>query len=147
MTRTIRMAVIGLVTLSALLPTAFAEDKAKSVEGAWKQVEQKNGEAQQYQKPPDGTVMTDYIVGGHFVWTIVQKGKVVGVAGGRYKADKDKFTEIIEYVTGDGVPESFVGSSFDFTVKVDGEKMTKIGTIQVGGQDFKIDEKWERCKP
>ena len=72
---------------------------------------------------------------------------VPGLAGGRYKADKDKFTEMIEYVSGAGIPESFVGSSFEFTVKVDGEKMTKIGTIQVGGQDFKIDEKWERCKP
>ena len=91
--------------------------------------------------------MTDCIVGGRFIWTVVEKGKVVGVAGGRYKVDKDKFTEMIEYVSGAGIPESFVGSSFEFTVKVDGEKMTKIGTIQVGGQEFKIDEKWERCKP
>ena len=147
MTHTIRVAVIGLMASSALAMTAFAQDKANTVEGAWTQVEQKNGEAQEYQKPPDETVMTDCIVGGRFIWTIVQKGKVVGVAGGRYKADKDKFTEIIEYVSGSGVPESFVGSSFEFTVKVDGEKMTKVGTIQVGGQDFKIDEKWERCKP
>ena len=149
MTRTIRMAVIGLVTLSlfTLVPTAFADDKAKSVEGAWKQVEQKNGDAQEYQKLPDDTVMIDCIVGGRFIWTIVKDGKVVGVAGGRYKAEKDKFTEIIEYVSGQGVPESFVGSSFEFTVKIDGDTMTKVGTIQVNGQDFKIDEKWERCKP
>jgi hypothetical protein len=147
MTRTLRLAVIGLVTLSALAPTAFAEDKARSVEGAWKQVEQKNGDAQEYQKIPDGTVMIDCIVGGRFIWTIVKDGKAVGVAGGRYKAEKDKFTEIIEYVSGEGVPESFVGSSFEFTVKLDGDTMTKVGKIQVGGQDFKIDEKWERCKP
>jgi hypothetical protein len=50
-------------------------------------------------------------------------------------------------VTGDGVPESFVGSSFEFTVKIDGNTLTKVGTIKVDGQDFKIDEKWERCKP
>jgi hypothetical protein len=147
MTRTIRMAVIGLMASLAIGMTAVADDKAKSVEGAWKQVEQKNGPAQEYQRIPDGTVMTDCIVGGRFIWTIVQKGKVVGVAGGRYKTDKDKFTETIEYVSGDGVPESFVGSSFDFTVKIDGDKMTKVGTIQVGGQDYKIDEKWERCEP
>jgi hypothetical protein len=147
MTRTIRMAVIVLMVSSALATTTFADDKPNSVEGAWSQVEQKNGAAQEYQKVPDGMTMIDHIVGGRFVWTVVQKGKVLGVAGGRYKIDKDKFTEIIEYVSGDGVPESFVGSSFEFTVKVDGEKMTKIGTIQVGGQDFKIDEKWERCKP
>ena len=146
MNRTIRIALSGLIALSALGMTAVAEDKAKSVEGAWKQLEQKNGPAQEYQKIPDGMVMTDCIVGGRFIWTMVQNGKVVGVAGGRYKTDKDKFTEIIEYVSGEGVPESFVGSSFDFTVKVDGDKMTKVGTIQVGGQDFKIDEKWERCE-
>jgi hypothetical protein len=147
MTHTIRIALIGLLASSALTLTAFADDKPASIEGAWTQVEQKNGTAQEYVKPPEGTVMTQYIVGGRFVWTVVQKGKVIGVAGGRYKADKDKFTEIFEYVSGDGVPESFVGSSFEFTVKLDGEKMTKVGTIQVGGQDFKIDEKWERCKP
>jgi hypothetical protein len=147
MTHTFRVTVVGMMASLALATTAFAEEKPNSVEGAWKQVEQKNGPSQEYQKLPDGMVMTDCIVGGRFIWTVVQNGKVVGVAGGRYKIDKDKFTEIIEYVSGDGVPESFVGSSFDFTVKVDGEKMTKVGTIQVGGQDFKIDEKWERCKP
>ena len=66
---------------------------------------------------------------------------------GRYTIEKDKFTEIIEYVSGQGVPESFVGSSFDFTVKMDGDTFTKVGTIKVSGQDYKIDEKWERCKP
>jgi hypothetical protein len=147
MNRIIRIALIGLTASFGLGMTAFADDKAKSVEGAWKQVEQKNGQAEEYQKVPDGTVMTELIVGGRFIWTIVQKGKVVGVAGGRCKTDKEKFTEIIEYVYGDGVPESFVGSSFDFTVKIDANKMTKVGTIQVGGQDFKIDEKWERCEP
>ena len=76
MIHTIRMAVIGLVTLSALVPTAFADDKARSVEGAWKQVEQKNGDSQGYQKLPDGTVMIDCIVGGRFIWTIVKDGKV-----------------------------------------------------------------------
>jgi hypothetical protein len=147
MTRTIHLVGIGLVILCTLVPTTFAEDKAKSVEGAWKHVEQKNGDSQEYQKLPDGTVMIDCIVGGRFIWTIVKDGKAIGVAGGRYKAEKDKFTEIIEYVNGQGVPESFVGSSFEFTVKVDGETMTKVGTIQVGGQDYKIDERWERCKP
>jgi hypothetical protein len=147
MTQTIRIAVFGLMASSALSMIAVADDKANSVEGAWKQVEQKNGESQEYVKPPEDAEMTDLIVGGRFIWTIVAKGKVVGVAGGRYKVDKDKFTEIIEYVSGDRIPETFVGSSFDFTVKIEGDKMTKVGTIKVGGQDFKIDEKWERCQP
>ena len=40
-----------------------------------------------------------------------------------------------------------MGSSFDFTVKIDGDTMTKVGTIKVSGNDYKIDEKWERRKP
>jgi hypothetical protein len=127
--------------------SARADEKTASVEGAWKQVEQKNGGAEVYQKFPDGMDMTDCIVDGRFIWTIVQNGKVLGVAGGRYKWEKDKFSEIIEYVSGQGIPESFVGSTFEFSVKVDGDAMTKVGTIQVNGQDYKIDEKWERCKP
>ena len=55
MTHTVRIAVIGLFASSALAMTAFADDKANSVEGAWTQVEQKNGNAQEYQKLPDGT--------------------------------------------------------------------------------------------
>ena len=34
--------------------------------------------------------------------------------GGRYKADGDKFSEIIESVSGEGVPDSFAGSTFDW---------------------------------
>jgi hypothetical protein len=147
MTHNIRPAVIGLIVSFSLATAACADDKANSVEGAWTQVEQKNGEAPEYVKTAEGTVITDCIVGGRFIMTFVQKGKVAGVLGGRYKADKDKFTEIIEYVSGDNFPDSFVGSSFEFTVKVDGEKMTKVGSIKLGGQDIKIDEKWELCKP
>lgn len=147
MNRTLLSAGIVSLAISALALSARADDKGKSIEGAWKLVEQKNGEAQEYQKLPEGMVMTDCIVGGRFVWTIVQNGKVVSSCSGRYKIEKDKFTEIIEAVGGEGVPDSFVGSSFDFTVKFDGDTFTKVGTIQVNGQNYKVDEKWERCKP
>jgi hypothetical protein len=147
MTRAFRSIGIGLMALIAPALTGRADDKATPIEGAWRQVEAKNGNADAYVKVPEGVVMTDYIVGGRFVWTVVQNGKVTGAAGGRYKSEGDKFTEIIEYVSGDGVPESFVGSSFDFTVKIDGNTMTKVGTIKVGENDYKIDEKWERLKP
>ena len=146
MSHTIRIVVIALVASSAFAASNLADEKANSIEGAWSQVEQKNGPSQEYRKLPDGTVMTEYIVGGRFYWTVVKNGKVVAAAGGRYKADNDKFTEIIEYVSGEGVPESFVGSSFEFTITVKGERMTKVGTIQVNGQDSRIDEKWERLQ-
>ncbi len=66
---------------------------------------------------------------------------------GKYKVDKDKYSETIDYVYGGGLPESFKGSTFEFTAKVDGDTWHKVGTIKINGQDFKIDEKWERCKP
>jgi hypothetical protein len=157
MTRTSRTVGLVLVALtafaSAALPAgAVRSDDAKTArkpdrfEGAWRQVEQKNGEAQDYQKPPEGVEMINCVTGGRFVWTVVQGGKVLAVAGGKYKADQDKYTEIIEYVQGEGVPASFAGSTFEFTGEVDGDTWHKVGTIQVNGQDYKIDEKWERCK-
>ena len=153
MTRTFRTAGLRLIALAAfaliVLPAREVRsqgDKPSPLEGAWKQVEQKNGDAQEYQKFPEGMEMINLVTGGRFIWTVVSQGRVVAVAGGKYKVDGDKYTESIEYVSGQGVPESFVGSTFDFTCKVDGNTLHKVGTIQVNGQDYKIDEKWERCK-
>ena len=153
MTRTFRTAGLRFVALAAIalivLPARDVRsqgDKPSPVEGAWKQVEQKNGDAQEYQKFPENMEMINLITGGRFVWTVVSQGRVVSMAGGKYTADGDKYAEIIEYVAGQGVPESFVGSTFDFTCKVDGNTLHKVGTIKVNGQDYKIDEKWERCK-
>ncbi|AGA24742.1 hypothetical protein [Singulisphaera acidiphila] len=147
MNRACRMAGIHLMAFSVLALTALAEDNTKSIEGAWRQVEQKNGDAKEYQRFPAGTEMTTCIVGGRFIWTVDRGGKVLGVAGGRYQMKNDKWSETIDYVSGPGVPTSFVGSTFDFTVKVTGDTCTKVGTVQVNGQAYKIDEKWERCKP
>jgi hypothetical protein len=147
MNSVIRTAGIGFVLVAAVNLAAHADDKAKPVEGAWRQVEHKNGDAHEYTKTPDGTEIIELIVGGRFVWTVVQNGKVVSIAGGRYQSEKDKFTEIIEYVSGEAFPESFVGSKFEFTMKVDGDTLSKVGTIKLNARDFKIDEKSERCKP
>jgi hypothetical protein len=155
MTITLRAAGIGLLALTALavFPShdtrsddAKVASRPNPVEGAWRQVEQKNGDAQMYQKVPEGTEFIDCITGGRFVWTVVKDGKLLASAGGRYKSDKDKFSEAIEFVHGAGVPESFVGSTFEFAVTIEGDTMRKVGTIQVNGQDYKIDEKWERCR-
>jgi hypothetical protein len=156
MTQTHRKAVRGLMGLAAFALIVGAasysrSDDAKSAEkpspldGAWKQVGQKNGEAQEYQKLPEGVEMINHVTGGRFAWTIVQNNRIVTAAGGKYKVDKDKFTESIEFVLGDGV-ESFVGKTFEFTWKLDGDTWHKVGTIKVNDQDYKIDEKWERCK-
>ena len=157
MTHSFRTAGLGLVALVAcaltVLPArAVRSDDAKAVakasplEGAWRQVEQKNGDAQDYTKTPEDVEFIIYVTSGRFVWTVVKEGRVISAAGGKYSIDKDKYTESIEYITNGGVPPSFVGSTFDFTAKVDGDTWHKVGTIKVNDQDYKIDEKWERCK-
>jgi hypothetical protein len=147
--RSRRLALTALALLVLATTQVRSDDKpaaqANPFEGAWRQVEQKNGNATEYQKLPDDSSFTILVTGGRFVWTVVQGGKVVGAAGGKVKVENGKYSEIIEFVHGPGVPESFVGSTFEFTGKVEGDKWHKVGTIQVNGQDFKIDEKWERC--
>jgi len=114
------------------------------LDGAWKLLEQKNGDSQDYQKPAEGTEMIKYVAGGRFIWTVAQGGKLIAAAGGKYKVDKDKYSETIEYTAGEG-QESLVGKTFDFTWKLDGKNWLHVGTIKVNNQDIKIDEKWERC--
>src|SRR3954470_14694316 len=113
MTRTVRTAGHSLITLAAMalivLPAREVRsqgDKASPLEGAWKQVEQKNGEAQEYQKLPEGIEMINLVTGGRFVWTVTSQGRVASMAGGKYRVDGDKYSESIEFISGQGVPES-----------------------------------------
>jgi hypothetical protein len=121
------------------------DDKPAPVEGAWKLTVSKNGDAQDYQKPPEGSQMIKYVVGGRFVWTIAREGKLELAAGGKYTVDGDKYTETIEYTHGEG-QSALVGKTFDFTWKMDGGTWLHVGVLKLDGGDVKIDEKWERCK-
>jgi len=152
MTRTFRTAKLSLMAMTAFALTVLPardvrsqDDKPSPIEGAWKLAESKNGEAQAYQKPPEGTEMIKYVTGGRFVWTVVKEGRIIAAAGGKYTVDKNKYTESIEYVHGESAA-SLVGKTFDFTWKVDGTTWLHVGTIKVDDRDLKIDEKWEQCK-
>jgi hypothetical protein len=144
----VALTVFALTMLPAhVLPSQVEKpgEKSSPVEGAWKLVEQRNGDAQEYQKAAEGTEMIKYVTGGRFVWTIVNEGRIVAAAGGKYKVDKDKYVESITYIHGDG-QASLVGKDFEFTWKVDGNSWLHVGAIKVDGREMKIDEKWERCK-
>ncbi len=147
---TFRPARFRLACLTACALTVFLAPDLRSqeavpcpLEGAWRQVEQKNGDAPDYQKPPEGTETIKYVAGGRFVWTAVQGGKLVAAMGGKYKVDKDKYSETIDYVFGED--ESVIGKTFDFTWKIDGKTWLHVGMIKINNLDIKIDEKWERC--
>jgi hypothetical protein len=151
MTPGFRSARLCLVVLAASAVSLFPsreirsqEAEAAPIEGAWKLIVQKNGDAPDYQKPAEGSLMIKFVTGGRFIWTVSQGGKIVSAAAGTYKIDKDKYSETIESVAGEG-QDSIVGKTFDFTWKMDGKTWLHVGTIQVNGQDMKIDEKWERC--
>jgi hypothetical protein len=144
--------VLTAIALTTLLIRDVRSDDDKApfrpnpIEGAWKHIEQKNGDATEYQKLPEGHQAIDCVTGGRFIWAVFTDGKLIASVGGKYKVDKDRYFEIIEFVYGDVIPESFKGSTFEFTANIDGNTWHKVGTIKLNGQDFKIDEKWERCK-
>jgi len=152
MTPSFRTARFSLVCLTASALTLLLaprdircqESESCPLDGAWKLVEQKNGDATEYQKQAEGTEMTKYVIGGRFIWTVVQGGKIVSALGGKYKVVKDKYSESIDYIYGEGM-ESMVGKTFDFSWKMDGKTWLHVGTVKVNDRDIKIDEKWERC--
>jgi hypothetical protein len=156
MTRTSRAAglcLVAFVAFALTIPQARAvrsqvekaDDKSCPLEGAWKMVDNKNGDAQEYQKLPEGQQQIKFVTGGRFIWVVVAEGRIINGAGGKYKVDKDKYTETIDYYTGEG-QASLVGKSFDFTWKMDGKTWLHTGTIAVSGQELKIDERWVRCE-
>jgi hypothetical protein len=157
MTNTFRTTGRHLLALTAIAFTSLlirdvrsADDKAapgpNRIEGAWKHIEQKNGAATEYQKLPEGQEFINCVAGGRFICAGTKDGKLLSAMGGKFKIDKDKYSEIIEWVYGDMFPESFKGSTFNFTAKLDGNTWHKVGTVQLNGQDLKIDEKWQRCQ-
>jgi hypothetical protein len=151
--RTSGLTLLALTALAvAALPARLvrsADDapavKPGPLDGAWKLVESKNGDAQEYTKLPDGMEMTKFVTGGRFVWAVVREGKVVSAAGGKYAVDKDKYTETIDYTLGEG-NDSLAGKTFEFTWKVENGTWLHVGVLKLDGQEVKIDEKWERCK-
>jgi hypothetical protein len=155
MTRILRPAGLSLVALTALaliiLPARAVRsqddkkvEKECPLEGAWKLIEAKNGDASEYQKLPAGTEQFKYVTGGRFIWVVVAEGRITSGAGGKVKVDKDKYSETIDYVYGEN-NASLVGKTFEFTWKMDGKTWLHTGAIKLGDQELKIDEKFERC--
>jgi hypothetical protein len=136
--------------LSGSAPGAVGQDaekdktKAKSqLDGAWRLVsaQDPNGGAQR--KPPEQIEMTKLVVGGRFVWSVVQDGKAVAGAGGRYTVADDAYTEEVVFAIGPN-QLAMVAKSFKFNWKIEDGKWHHTGTLKVGDVEQEIDEFWER---
>lgn len=118
---------------------------ASKLEGAWRLISSKNGEAAEQTKTPEGVEQVKLVIGGRFIWTVVQDGKLVAGAGGTYTVKGDTFTEHVAFVSSENV-EVLRGKDFSFTWKIEDGKWHHTGTLKLGDSDVKIDEIYERCK-
>jgi hypothetical protein len=122
-----------------------AEAKSR-LDGAWRLVTTKDPATGEQRKLPEGAEMTKLIVGGRFVWTVVQDGKAVSGAGGTYALDDNSYTETVTFALSNDArgAEVLVGKSFKFTWTIEDGKWRHKGTIKLGNGDQEIDEVWER---
>ena len=144
------LSLVGSVLLlsgSALHAVAQDAEKEKSkakspLEGAWRLVSarQRDGEMR---KPPEGIDMSKLIVGGRFVWTHVQEGKVTAGAGGRYKATDEAYTEDVVFAIGPN-HQHLIGQSVKFSWKIEDGKWHHKGKVRVGDAEAEVEEIWER---
>jgi hypothetical protein len=143
-----RFSVVALpVALLALGVPATPADKpegtpkaASKLDGAWRLVGVRAGE--EYSKP-ESWDQYKLVVGGRFIWTSSQDGKILYAAGGRCTVEGDRYTEFIEYAH---ERPTLVGKEAKFTWKLDGDKWYHKGTIKTDEGDIPIDELWERVK-
>ena len=112
------------------------------LDGAWQLVSIKDPRTKRMRPLPAGIEMIKLVAGGRYSWTVVQQGKAVAGAGGRYKVNGDSYTEEVTYALGDN-NQAMVGHSFDFTWKIENGKWHHVGTLKVGTVAQEVDELWE----
>jgi hypothetical protein len=123
-----------------------AKEKAKAkapLDGAWRLVSAKDPRNGQMRKLPEGIEMTKLIVGGRYVWTVVQGGKVRAGAGGSYTVEGEEYTENVVFTVAEN-QQAMVGKSFNFSWKIEDGKWYHKGTLKIGNSAQEIDEIWER---
>ena len=133
----------GQRSLAQVSKIAKKKASAKpTLDGAWRLVSIKDHRTQRMRPLPAGIEMIKLLVGGRYSWTVVQNGKAVSGAGGRYKVDGESYTEEVTYALGDN-NQAMVGHSFDFTWKIENGKWHHVGTLKIGTVAQDVDEFWE----
>jgi hypothetical protein len=118
-------------------------DVKSRLDGAWRLISALDPATGKLRPIPEGVEMTKLIVGGRFSWVVVQNGKAVAGAGGRYVTTARSYTETVTYAVGQN-QQPLVGTSTTFTSAMENGKWHHRGTLRVGQQKQEIDEIWER---
>ena len=150
---------LAIVAVSIVGLPAHAQDKAKSLEGAWELVAARNVPAD-----PDfslkKTRQIKIITKTHFAFLsqdrlpakpsaaeLAAAAKSYSAGGGTYKLEGDAYTEHIEFFA---VPK-FVGTSITFKVKWEGDEWIQTGTLPLkalglSDHDVQIEERYRRVQ-
>ena len=117
--------------------------EATPLDGAWRLVSSWDSRSKQVRELPEGIEMTKLIVGGRYIWTVVQGEKLIVGVGGSYTVKDDEYTETVLFTVGPN-QQQMAGKSFNFTWKFEDGKWRHKGTIKIGNGEQEINELWER---
>jgi hypothetical protein len=124
-------------------PTFVQELLKSPLDGAWKIVSTKDPRSGRMRQLPPGLEFTKLVVGGRYIWTVVQGDKVRAGAGGSFKVEGDEYTENVVFALGEN-QQPMAGKSFTFSWKIEDGKWYHKGTLKIGNAQQEIDEIWER---
>jgi hypothetical protein len=131
------------VTLLAASGAAAPETRTAIV-GTWRLVSYNYQEKGDLMPVPAEMVRIKHITPGHFQWVAydAKTKKVVATAGGRWTMDGSKYTETVEYGSGDDY-EVVKDQDHSFTMTVEGDRLHQKGKLASG---LTIDELYDRMK-
>ena len=139
------IAIFVVILVVPLRADEQVEGKAPAcpIQGTWRLVAGKYGDATEFQKVPPEETMFKFVTDTHFTWVRFhsETKEIFHAAGGRCTVDGDKYTELIEFGLGEVM--NLKGEKQTFTWKVEGDKWHHSGTLSNGA---KIEEIFERIK-
>jgi hypothetical protein len=128
-------AIVLAAVFLALSQTNGSHAKKSQLDGTW--------ELGSGQPLPKGARDIKIISGGHFIFVAydTDRGKPLYTGGGTYSLNGSSYTEHVDFASDEISGVGLVGKDQPFTVKVDGDRFTKTGTLSNGKG---LSETWKR---
>lgn len=150
MKRKIMLVILSYAVLIALAAAGSLQKgsskpakEANSPEGTWKmELYKYSSQTSEFNSRTEAQPRIKIITGTHFAWFTIDNasGRIIQAAGGTCKLNGNTYTENIDYGLG---MESYLHTSNDYTIKVDGDMLFLSGDLSGYG---KIEEIWHRVK-